>query len=104
MSVSVYICGVREADGKLGQMVDLKLLCDQNNMSYPPELVEYFEGTEALDLATRDDAIDAATETNLRYDLNIDGLTTGDVEYGRGMLVDLAKLPSDITKLRIYMD
>ena len=104
MGVSVFVNGVRSHDGKLGEMADLKVLCDSNEMSYPPELVKYFEGSDALDMRERSDVIKAATEVSLRYDLrNIKGLTNGDVDYGNGMIIDLSKLPDDIKKLRIYM-
>ena len=104
MSVNVHIYGVRDPDGKLGDMIQLMEQCDKLEIPYPDKLKEYFKGTEALDMGTSDLAIKAATEVSLgKWGLNIEGLVDGDVEYGDGMIVDLSKLPEDIKRLRISM-
>jgi len=84
-------------------MLNLREQCDKLCVAYPPELVEYFRGTEALDMATRSDATKAVIEVDLEYDLKIDGLVQGRVCHEDGMLIDLAKLPDDIALLRIYL-
>jgi hypothetical protein len=103
MGVSVYVNGIRAADGRLGEMAALKLQCDSLGISYPVELETYFKGTDALDMDVAEDIVVAATEMNLKYDLRIDGLVDGDPEYGDGMVIDLRKLPKDIIQLRVSM-
>ena len=97
--------GVRDPDGKLGEMMDLKEQCNKLNADYPQQLVDYFDGTDVLDSGgDRDYLVRMATEVGLKYGgLKIDGLVEGDVEYGDGMTIDLPKLPDDIKKLRVYM-
>lgn len=106
MGASVFISGVREPDGKLGDMLDLLEQCDKLGVKYPPELVDYFKGTEVLEMKyDREAAIQTATEFDLEYGplAKINGLVEGNVEYGDGATIDLTKLPDDIKKLRIYM-
>ena|GEM_PF-4722149 len=100
MSVSTHIVGQRNRGGKLGDMLDLKELCDKLQIHYPPELMEYFKGTAALASTSRESALQMATEV----DLDIEGLAAGSVEYGDGAVIDLTKLPDDIKRLRIYME
>ena len=104
MGASVSVYGVREPEGKLGSMVDMVIQCKDLDITIPPEVEDYFEGTDATHMRTREEMIREATETSLKYGFHsIDGLTEGDVEYDNGMLVDLSKLPEDIKFLRISM-
>ena len=103
MSVSVFIAGQRDEDGRLRGMANLKTECDRMGLSYPPELIAYFEGTEALEHDSIDAIVRCATEVNLKYELKVDGLIEGDPAYGEGAIIDLSKLPTDICRLRVYM-
>lgn len=101
MSVDVYIRGVRNADGRLADMVALKVQCDKVGASYPDMLREYFYGTDALDYKEPVHILQSALEVNLT-DLQIDGLLDGNVAYGEGLTVRIDRLPPDITSLRIF--
>jgi len=103
MSLSVHIKGVRHPDGKLRKMAEFKLRCDDLEIAYPDDLREYFKGTDALDSVDMGLIIRSAIEVDLRYDLQINGLIHGEVEYEDGAIIDLEKLPDDIKQLRIYM-
>jgi len=103
MSVDVYVSGIRDADGKLSDMLDLKSQCDKLHIAYPPELREYFRGSDALGMSDRADAARAAVEVDLSAYGPLPGVADGSVEEGDGMVIDLSKLPDDIKRLRIYM-
>jgi len=104
MSVNTYVSGIRNKTARFDDMVDLKMFCDKLTVSYPEELIDYFNGTDALEMDDKADVIKEALEVSLNYDLcGIVGLTKGNIDTDDGMIVDLSKLPDDITKLRIYM-
>lgn len=103
MGASTYIVGIRSEEGTLREMAHLALECDRLGVSYPKEIEDYFEGTEALEHSTLENMIIAATEVDLEDDLNIEGLVEGDVRYHNGAVIDLNKLPRDIKFLRVYM-
>tara|TARA_R110000824_G_scaffold526_3_gene3335 strand:+ start:5681 stop:5995 length:315 start_codon:yes stop_codon:yes gene_type:complete len=103
MSVSVSINGRRATDGKLLHMANLAIQCRELGVDYPPQLVEYFSGTDALDIDDVEGIMREAIEVDLQYDLEIPGLLHGEAEYGDGALIDLTKLPKDIVALRIHM-
>lgn len=42
MSMSSYVQGLRDLDGKFKQMMEMKKLCDEKGFSYPKEVTEYF--------------------------------------------------------------
>jgi len=44
MSMSTSVVGVRDLDGKFAKMLAVKQACDEANVSYPLEVVDYFEG------------------------------------------------------------
>ena len=103
MSVDVYVSGIRDADGKLSDMLDLKSQCDKLHIAYPPELREYFRGSDALGMSDRADAARAAVEVDLSAYGPLPGVADGSVEEGDGIVIDLSKLPDDIKRLRIYI-
>lgn len=108
MSVDVRVACIRDRSaGLLRQMAELKLHCDQLHVSYPHEVKSFFDGTHALQLSEVEDIVRVAAEIDLKELLlvrAIDDCTSGDVEYDNGMVIDLVKLPSDVKKLRIYME
>ena len=103
MGVSVDVNGVRNADGKLAKMIELRFQCDELGTSYPLELIDYFEGTDALEYDSSEKMLREMMEVSLKYGLNIPGLLGGDIEYGDGLIIDLTKMPEDIKRLRVYM-
>ena len=103
MSVDVYVSGIRDADGKLSDMLDLKSQCDKLRIAYPLELRDYFRGSDALHMSNRADAERASVEVNFSSYGPLPGVATGCVEEGDGMVIDLSKLPDDIKRIRIYM-
>ena len=103
MSVNVYVSAVRDPVESLDKMIALKNSCDELEASYPPQLVKYFEGTDALRGLTDDGIRKEMHEANIPYDVKIEGLAEGAIEIGDGMLIDLSKLPAEFKKIRIFM-
>ena len=93
MGVEIFIEGLREAGPQLDSMLDLKRKCDELKMDYPPQLVEYFEGTDALEMRN-----EYARNEALSVDIRVEG----DVMYDDGAYIDLSELPEDVKKIRIY--
>lgn len=42
MSMSTYVRGFRDMDGKFKEMLEIKRFCDSKKVSYPKEVTEYF--------------------------------------------------------------
>jgi hypothetical protein len=103
MGVGVRVSGIRDVDGKLSDMLDLKSQCDKLRIAYPPELRDYFRGSDALNMSNRADAERAAVEVTLGVYGLLPSVAEGCVEEGDGMVIDLPKLPDDIKRIRIYM-
>ena len=103
MGVDVYVSGIRDVDGKLSDMLDLQSQCDKLRIAYPPELRDYFRGSDALHMSNRADAKRASVEVDLSSYGPLPFVAKGSVEEGDGMVIDLAKLPDDIKWIRIYM-
>ena len=102
MSVKVSLKGRRDSDGKLAEMARLAFNCDHLKCDYPPQVVEYFEGSEALDMTSVEAMIQAALEVDLKYEMP-EVLSGKGVEYGEGVVIDLKKLPDDIVAIRVCM-
>ena len=43
MSMSTYVYGVRDLDGKFAKMIAAKKACDAAGIGYPKDVIEYFK-------------------------------------------------------------
>ena len=103
MSVTVSLKGRRGSDGKLAEMARLAFNCNGLKCDYPPQVVDYFRGSDALDHGSIEGIMQAAIEVDLKYELP-EVLSGSGVEYGEGMVIDLKKLPDDIVAIRVCMN
>lgn len=88
---------VRDLDLRHHHMMSLKDACERVGATYPPELVQYchpLSPSDSLEALTREKEQSDISETNVTA-VTVDGEEILDV--------DLAQLPSDMTKLRIYL-
>ena len=93
MNMSTSVSGIRDLDGKFSQMIEIKKLCDEANVGYPVELVEYFRehgDAERVEYLRKEmeevDIFDALVETS----------GGGSNHYQ----VDLSKLSSEVKAIR----
>jgi len=98
MGASTYIVGIRDLDKKFKSMLQLRQSCDKVGATYPKELETYFGDHIVL---SDEDLPGGMAEVTLS---DLKGAIEGDMEYGDGAFIDLTKLPSDIKKIRIYMN
>jgi len=111
MGASTYVSGVRDLDEKFESMWHLLEVCHENGVSVPKEVHDYFEeGIEDFwDLSISDptwkEAYGSATAKSeaRRQMQEVSLYGDGDIEYGDGMVINLADIPSDVKKIRIYM-
>ena len=94
MSMTTSVAGIRDLDGRFSQMIAIKNLCDDSNVGYPVELVEYFrdhgagESSEYLRKEMEEIDISDAVVKN--------SLSPGSNDYQ----VDLSKLSSEVKAIR----
>lgn len=93
MSMSTHVFAVRDLDGRFKKMMDLKLACDDLGVSYPAELVEYFEHPNESEGYLRE-----AMETVELPEGLIQQRTTDDAEDI--WEVDVTQLPEEVKKIR----
>ena len=46
MSISTHILAFRDMDGEFYKMLKAKKFCEENELTYPKEVIEYFKGME----------------------------------------------------------
>ena len=97
-----HINGVRDQDGKLNDMLDLKGMCDKLNTAYPKELEDYFSDTEVLDLNLPKDELKRRASEVCLESAHEGLIVEGRIPYGDGALIDLEKIPKDIKYIRVF--
>ena len=90
MGVSVHVTCIRPPTAEYKKKLRAYKSCIEAEVTPPRELCRFFED--------RDDPSEDGMETDLPHEA-----TDGEVEYGEGMVIDLAKLPPGTTRLRVYM-
>ena len=93
MSMSTYVEGVRDLDGKFCQMIAIKNLCEDAHIGYPVELVEYFGEHDATE---REEYLRKAMETIAISDAVTKSSRSGSNDYQ----VDLSKLSDEVKAIR----
>jgi len=100
MGASCCIRGVRDLNGKFEDLYKILRACVDGGVTVPREVSEYFsqvedEGYELETLSKKDIQ---------KYMQEVEITVTGEIEYHGGAEIDLAKVPSDVKFIRIYME
>ncbi len=99
MSMSTFIRGVRDLDGKFASMLAVKLACEEAGVEYPQEVQNYFCGQT---LEPEDYFLEP--ENYLRREMEfVDISAAVRKDAGKaveGWIVDLSKLPEEVKAIR----
>lgn len=88
MGMSSHVIGIRAPDSKWQRMKAIWDACDLAEVNVPDEVLDYFEGEEPNPLGV---------------EVELNGCVNGVDEEGQdGFVVDLSKLPKDITHIKFY--
>ena len=90
MGVSVYIQGIRPFDDRYKKIKAAHDACVEARVSVPKEVSEYLTGTGQNDYGIEVEIEEAVKDMR------------GECDEGTIFLVDLTKIPKDVTMLRIF--
>lgn len=91
MGISTHVVGMRDLGGQFARMIAAKEACEEAGVSYPKELVEYFEtpGETPMYLQQK------------MQEVNIDVAVSEDSDDGtNSWVVDLSKLPKEVKSIK----
>ena len=95
MSTSTSVQAFRDMDGEFRKMLDIKLYCDRQNVSYPQEVENYFRSNGSFP------AEDAETLQEQLLSVGIEAaLSEYSDESSAGYEIEVAKLPKEVKTLR----
>lgn len=92
MSMSTHVIGLRDMDGEFSRMLAVKRVCEENNVSYPKEVQEYFHGEEY-------EGEEYLRFHFLRVDLSV---TEWGDENSEGYELEVSRIPSGCKTIRFY--
>lgn len=87
MSMSTYVYGIRDLDGKFATMMEIKLACDKAGIGYPQEVAEYFKYPSESEECNRSE-MERVDISNAVSKINSD--------CSDGFKVDLSKLSDEV--------
>ena len=108
MSASIHVVGLRDLDGQFAKMAAIKKMCEDSGVSYPKEVVEYFDVDD--DGSQPDEDISYYREQMEEIDLDPDCTDERtpwweelDEEMVNGCIIDIAKLPPEVKRIKFYV-
>jgi hypothetical protein len=105
------LIGIRNMDGRFATMLKAKLFCEENQLSYPKEIEEYFGNDVGEDegyiraqmqqvcLAR----IDGERWRDIEIPDKIGGVTIGTDEYDQWIEFDTRSIPGEFSRIRLNL-
>lgn len=92
MGMSTYVKAFREFDKKWDKMMALKLLCEENKVSYPKEVEDFFgDEVEESEKYLREELNDVDTEKWVKE---------YSAEMQEGFEIDVKDIPKEVKTIR----
>lgn len=93
MGTDYYITGYREMDGTFKKMLEIKKYCDDQGVSYPKEVRDYFGGLET------------ETEKTIREEMSTIKIPKEEVGGSgwKGWEIKISDIPEECEKIRFWM-
>lgn len=94
--MSIYIVGIKNLDNEFERMMKVKLACENANIEYPQEVVDYFKdpthNEEYLRYVMQETCIRGAV-SSYRKKIHKGSIT--------GFIINLSLLPEDVKSIRV---
>lgn len=106
-----YLEGVMDLDGTLGKMLEAKAFCEERELSYPVEVMEYFSGLD-IDIEGPESYIRGELQRVLLASAGGESSRGGagmHVDLGSGNMdrwveFDISEIPEGVKRLRLTID
>lgn len=96
MGMSTHVVGIRDLGGQFQKMMQVKLMCEEANTSYPAEVEEYFGGY----VEESEKFLLEEMETVEIEDQSF--VTEWKDDMRQGFEIDVSKIPPGIKTIRFY--